>query len=77
MYVWDEEQDLAGLTAGFAVAGDAAAGAAGAGAGVAAAAGVFSGSAGFAIQLLTRPDTAPLTPATSWGKETSQTLNHI
>lgn len=62
-----QDKDLSGLTAGFAAAGDAAAAAAGV---------VFSASAGFAIQLLTRPVTPPLIPATSWEKETSQTLNH-
>lgn len=57
----DQDKDLSSLTAGFA-AGDAAA-AAGAGAGV-----VFSASGGFAIQLLTRPATPPLIPASSWEK---------
>lgn len=61
--VWmcDHGKDLSGLTAGFATA---------AGAGFAAAAGagatVFSPSAGFPVQLLTRPVTLPLIPATSW-----------
>lgn len=60
VYVCDQDRGLSGLTAGFAVAGDAAA--AGSGAGAAA---VFSASAGFAIQLFTRPDTPPLIPAKS------------
>ena len=65
--VCDQDKDLSGLTAGFAAAaaggGDAAAGAGAAGAAV------FSGSGGFAIQLLTRPATPPLIPANSWGKK--------
>lgn len=62
MSVCDEDRDLSGLTAGF--AGDDAAAGAAAGAGVGGA--VFSASAGFAIQLLTRPVTPPFMPATSW-----------
>lgn len=71
--VWmcDHGKDLSGLTAGFAAAAAAGAGFAaadGAGAGAAAAgagATVFSPSAGFPVQLLTRPVTLPLIPATS------------
>lgn len=62
--VWmcDHGKDLSGLTAGFAAADGAGAGAAAAGAGAT----VFSPSAGFPVQLLTRPVTLPLIPATSW-----------
>lgn len=60
MCVCYEDRDLSGLTVGFAAAGDAVAAGAGAGAGV-----VFSASAGFAIQLLTRPATPPLMLVTS------------
>lgn len=62
--VWmcDHGKDLSGLTAGFAAADGAGAGAAAAGAGAT----VFSPSAGFPAQLLTRPVTLPLIPATSW-----------
>lgn len=66
-----QDKDLSGLTAGFAAAGDAAAAGAGAATGV-----VFSASAGFAIQLLTRPATPPLIPTTSWEKDRYQMLNH-
>lgn len=61
--VWmcDHGKDLSGLTAGFAAADGAGAGAAAAGAGAT----VFSPSAGFPVQLLTRPVTLPLIPATS------------
>lgn len=62
VYVCDQDKDLSGLTAGF--AGDAAAAGA-----AAAGAAVFSASGGFAIQLLTRPATPPLIPATSWGEK--------
>lgn len=50
-----------GLTAGFAVGGGDVSAAAGGGG-----AAVFSASAGFPIQLFTRPATLPLTPTTSW-----------
>ena len=67
VWVRDQEKDLRGLTDGFAAAagGDATAAAAAAAA-AGAGATVFSASGGFAILLLTRPDTPPLIPATSW-----------
>lgn len=57
------KQMQSGLTAGFAGAGS------GSGSGTGAGAGLFSASAGFAFQLLTRPATPPLMPATSWEKQ--------
>lgn len=59
--LYNQDKDWWGLTAGFA-AGGGVVSAAAAGGGAA----VFSASAGFPIQLFTRPATLPLTPTTSW-----------
>lgn len=68
----DHGKDLSGLTAGFAAADGAGAGAAAAGAGAT----VFSPSAGFPVQLLTRPVTLPLIPATSCWRNTLNMQSH-
>lgn len=74
----DHGKDLSGLTVGFAAAaGFAAADGAGAGAAAAGAgATVFSPSAGFPVQLLTRPVTLPLIPATSCWRNTLNMQSH-